>query len=198
MAEAYGFTSDGAHKIVETVRQVGKYPADLTKRRQEARQLQSPILPTIGFAQEDIEAGGVGTFRFAKGMPGEEEADTDREVDVCNSTHRKIKSGWKCILSWLIVESSGGSSWHAVRVFGYDRIKGQLVGAMATTDTTWTIDNIEVLSGADPRTDSTSTSEAITISNSDHSMEGDDNGIGRAEWNPAQNRWEFYQVTCKS
>jgi hypothetical protein len=79
---------------------------------------------------------------------------------------------------------------------GFDRIKGTLVGAMETTDATHTIDNIEVLSGTDPRTDSTSASEAITVSNADHSWEGDDNAVGRAEWNPVQERWEFYQVTC--
>lgn len=87
--------------------------------------------------------------------------------------------------------------WEVVSLLGsFGRIKGTLVGAMTSGDATHTIDNIVVLSGADPRTDPTSTTEAVTVNNTDHTMAGDDNAYARAEWNPASERWEFYQVTC--
>lgn len=88
--------------------------------------------------------------------------------------------------------------WEVLELLSYGRIKGQLVGAMDTTDGTWTIDQIEVLFGADPRDDPSDADEEVTVYNTDHTMEGDDNGIARAEWNPVQKRWELYQLTCKS
>jgi len=118
-------------------------------------------------------------------------------VDNSNNLNSGTSGSYE-ILSAL---SGTGVQEAVVRFVGagatqYGRIKGLLVTAMETTDSTHTIDNIEVLEGADPRTDTSSTSEAITISNADHSWSGDDNATARAEWNPAQSRWEFYQVTC--
>jgi hypothetical protein len=80
---------------------------------------------------------------------------------------------------------------------GYGRIKGLLVGAMETTDTTHTMDNIVVISGADPRTDPDDPDEAITFNNA-HEWEADDNALVRVEYVPGQEHPDAYQVTCSA
>ena len=67
------------------------------------------------------------------------------------------------------------------------RIKGQVVGAIAGTST-FTIDNIGVMQGADPRTDPTSSSETVTVQNrlSEHC---DDNAYCEAVYDRSTDQW---------
>lgn len=74
-------------------------------------------------------------------------------------------------------------------------IRGTLVGAMTSGDATWTIDNISVVSGGDPRATVGSSSEAKTVYNL-HEWDGDDDAIAVAVWNDTESRWELIQVTC--
>jgi len=80
---------------------------------------------------------------------------------------------------------------------GYDRITGLTTAAVATSDDTFTIDNVAVVKGADPREDTESSSETVTVYNT-HAWEADDNAKVRAEWNETTEHWEAYQVTCPS
>lgn len=88
-----------------------------------------------------------------------------------------------------------GGRWEVVSIRGYDRIKGLADDDFETTDGTFTIDNVSVIKGADPRSDTSSTSEQVTVYN-DHSWAIDNNSIVRAEYNIDSGHWEAYQVTC--
>lgn len=78
----------------------------------------------------------------------------------------------------------------------YDRIEGLTTGAVAG-GSTFTIDNIAVRRGVDPRTDKSSTSETVTVYNR-FSEHANSSAICFAEWNASQQRWEnyFLQSIC--
>ena len=130
-------------------------------------------------------------------------ADTDHEFATPVEDETHFVSAVTGPMELLSTPDGTGQQEMIVRFFptprGFDRIKGLLVGAMTSTDTTHTIDNITVTFGDDPRTDPTSSTEAITFTN-EHEWSGDDNAICRLEWNKTYNsgvgRWEAYQVTC--
>lgn len=86
-----------------------------------------------------------------------------------------------------LVSGEGGS---------FDRVKGLLVGAMLTTDTTHTIDNVIATKGRSPLADSTSTTEALTVQNGDLAWAGDDNAPAYAEYCASDGLWYLYQVKC--
>lgn len=75
-----------------------------------------------------------------------------------------------------------------------DRVRGLLVGAMLTTDTTWDIDNVTVISGRSPLADASSTTEKLTIQNHDMDWAGDDNVPAFAEYHDNTGDWRFYQL----
>ena len=79
---------------------------------------------------------------------------------------------------------------------GYDRVKGQLVGAMATSDSTHTIDNVTRTKGPSPLDDPSSTTETLTVENADFDWAGDDNAVAYAEYNEVDGKWYLYQVKC--
>lgn len=186
MEPVYGFHADRVKRIAESVRTTEGLPADIAKRIQQYERHTTPILPTIGFAQEDVAAGESGTFRFAKGLPGEEEEDSAREIEVCNSTHGKIKSGMKCVLSWLMVEQSGGSSWHVVYAKGFIRIKGLTTGAV--TGSGFSINTVRAMQGADPRSDTSSDTETVSVENrlSEYANSG---AYCEAVWDESTQTW---------
>ena len=78
----------------------------------------------------------------------------------------------------------------------YDRVKGLLVGAMATTDTTHTIDNVTRTKGPSPLVDPSSTTETLTVQNTDHDWKGDDNAVAQAEYNEVDGLWYLSMVSC--
>ncbi len=197
MAEGYKFTESGARRIVDVVRTVEEFPADIIRRARDQSRIQSPILSTIAFAKAGfaVDPGSTETFQFGKGLPGEEVPDTTREIQVCNSTNGVISDGTKCIISWLMMPESKGSAWHVAKAYDFDRLKGTLVGALAPGDATKTMDGISIGKGADPRTNPTDASETITVHNV-HGFESDDNALCRVEWMESEQRWEIYQVTC--
>lgn len=91
-----------------------------------------------------------------------------------------------------------GDEWHIVAAQPWPlRIRGQLTAALATTDSTFTIDNVQVMSpiGAIDVGHILDASDEVTVSNT-HTWEGDDNGVVRAEWNENTQLWEAYQVDC--
>ena len=70
-------------------------------------------------------------------------------------------------------------------------IKGQLVGALSSSTTSHTIDNVELISGADPRADPESTSEAVTVSNELLCGAGADDAEFLALWDATNEEWIF-------
>lgn len=78
---------------------------------------------------------------------------------------------------------------------GFDMIEGQLKTAMTSGDVTHTMDNIIVYSGADPRTDPTSSTEEITITNT-FGWDADDDAIAQAKWDRTNSVWKLTQVEC--
>lgn len=87
---------------------------------------------------------------------------------------------------------TSGEQWAIVRLMlpskRTTRYKGQLQGAMASGDSTKTVDNLEPIDGSGGDT-------SLTAYNV-HGWAGDDNAICRIEWVEDDSRWEFYQVTC--
>lgn len=114
------------------------------------------------------------------------------------STHLITGSGETPIF-WK--DSGTGTKWGLVFLGnssgGFDRITGLTTAAVETSDSTFTIDNVAVVKGADPREDTKSSSETVTVYNT-HAWEADDNAKVRAEWNETTEHWEAYQVTCPS
>lgn len=125
MAKAHGFSEDGARRVVKSTRMTEGFPADIAKQLQDEQRRQTPILSTIAFAKADVEDGATGTFRLAKGTPGEEEEDEDREVLACNSSDHRILADTKCVLSWLMVEASEGSGWHVTYILDARMVIGR-------------------------------------------------------------------------
>jgi hypothetical protein len=78
---------------------------------------------------------------------------------------------------------------------GFDRITGLTTAAVETTDETFEIDNISVVNGADPREDTSSTSETVTVYNS-HTWAADNNAYVEAFYHKGHSRWEASQVDC--
>ena len=99
--------------------------------------------------------------------------------------------------SWVCCRPLGtdnGNVWEPVCVLpSYDRISG-----LATTDVagvSFTIDNVGVISGTDPREDPSSTSEAVSIDNP-FTFTIDNNGRVHAEYNITTKTWQAYQAAC--
>jgi len=119
-------------------------------------------------------------------------SDADHTFASPVDSASSLASGTSGIYELLSPVSGTGEQEVVVRYIGqsgFGRIKGTLVGAMETTDGTHTIDNIVVLSGADPRTDPTSTSEAITFTN-DRALYGHDNGLFDLVWDATNGLWK--------
>lgn len=76
--------------------------------------------------------------------------------------------------------------------FGSDRCTCKLKGALATSDTYCTVDNVAPICGANPVS---AASDELTAWNI-HQFEGEDNADGRIEWNRTTSQWELYQLTC--
>ncbi len=91
-----------------------------------------------------------------------------------------------------------GDQWHIVAAQPWPlRVRGLLTAALATTDATFKIDGVVILSpiGAIDIKHLLDASDELTVSNT-HDWEGDDNGNCRAEWNEDSEVWEAYQVDC--
>jgi len=78
---------------------------------------------------------------------------------------------------------------------GYDRITGLTTAAV--TGGNFNIDNVSVIRGADPREDTSSTSETVAIVNT-MGWDADDDAHVFAEWNETSESWVAYQVECPS
>lgn len=78
-----------------------------------------------------------------------------------------------------------------VSVARYGLIRGQLTSAMATSDSSKTIDNIVVMQGDDPRADSSDAAETVTVSNSLYGGAGLDNAEFVAAWDNDAEEWVF-------
>jgi hypothetical protein len=83
-----------------------------------------------------------------------------------------------------------GANWELLEVERYRWIRGKAAGTVATTDDTFHVDNIFVLSsGCDPRTDPTSTVETVEVTNLfDQAYDNDATVI--AVYNTVLNIWE--------
>lgn len=85
--------------------------------------------------------------------------------------------------------------WEIVELANFRMITGVLKGAMGSGESSWTIDGVSVVQGADPRSDTSSGTEEVTVYNV-HNWAGDDDARVVAVWNETQLRWELIQVTC--
>ena len=114
-------------------------------------------------------------------------------------------------VAWTLVTDSGGfvvlglidTTAKTMLVRGsnagptFDRVKGLLFGAMATSATTHTIDNVITTKGRSPLADASSTTETLTVQNDDFSWAGDDNAVAFAEYHEVDGLWHLYQLVCK-
>jgi len=75
---------------------------------------------------------------------------------------------------------------------GFCRCTAKLKGALASADSTATVDNVNPIHGADPTADS---GTELTVYNT-HDWDGDNNADCRIEYNKTTEHWELYQVDC--
>jgi hypothetical protein len=95
---------------------------------------------------------------------------------------------------WILVIRSKSGYWIAsTSIQGYDRITGLTTAAV--TGGNFNIDNVSVIRGADPREDTSSTSETVAIVNT-MAWDADDGAHVFAEWNQTSESWVAYQVEC--
>ena len=143
--------------------------------------------------KEDIPNGGIGLAQVS--------GICAAVVNVTDSAHKyaKITASTYSLQSSLhgiiplVYQPSGTGSTHecAVLFAGYyptTRYEGQMQGALATSDSTKTVDNLVPIDGLGGLS-------SVTAYNR-HGWESDDNAVVRIEWNQNQSRWEIYQVTC--
>lgn len=131
------------------------------------------------------------TVKFFSISTGSTLTELSTGETVYNFLPEKIGAG----KYFMALREYGSHNYVALPGFGFDRLTGQLVGAMGTGDTTWTVDNIVIGKGADPRSNPASSTEALTVYNV-HEWAGDDNALARIEWMEGSQRWEIYQVNC--
>lgn len=88
----------------------------------------------------------------------------------------------------VVVPGNGGGEEES-----FDRITGLTTAAVTEGNTTITIDNIKVLSGADPRDDPTSSIETL-IGTKPSSWTADADKKAWLEWNKTDETWDAYQL----
>ncbi len=202
---------DGPQKnrtlIEELLRRVAALEAMLVRtpeRSPEPRQPRNPRLARTVQGPEDAypaRADNPNTYRivfvdatFTEAVGNQTVSATNRQDPDSASAfaHAQVEDGPAYIaentLIWVFWDNG---RWWFYR-FCSDRCTCLLKGAMATSDTTKTVDNVAPICGASPVANS---SEELTVYNT-HAWEGDDNALGRIEWNRTTGHWEFYQVTC--
>lgn len=93
--------------------------------------------------------------------------------------------------TWITaIYNSGTSHWEILQVERFRAGRGLAKGAVATSDSTFTVDNIKMLeSSADPRTDPTDTAEALTIQNIDSSAWADNANVW-FDFNESTGQWD--------
>jgi len=110
------------------------------------------------------------------------------------STHLITGSGETPII-WK--DSGTGTKWGLVFIgqsgVGFDRITGLTTAAVTDGNTAITIDNIKVLRGADPREDTSSSSETLT-GTKPSSWTADADKKAWLEWNQTDETWDAYQL----
>jgi len=95
---------------------------------------------------------------------------------------------------WILVIRSKSGYWIAsTSIQGYDCITGLTTAAVTDGNTAITIDNIKVLRGADPREDTSSSSETLT-GTKPSSWTADENKKAWLEWNKTDETWDAYQL----
>lgn len=167
---------------------------------------------TSGVDWETLKTSGTETFRLIRGLvKGDVTADDatfviDNVIPLANGIdpvsgnpvtevtvqNINLPSGSKEAFedNTPITAIYDGTDWEVLLVERYRSVRGLCVGAKTTSDATFNIDNIEPLeSGLDPRTDTTSTAETLTVHNINPSSYADDSNVW-ADYNTERNRWE--------
>ena len=108
--------------------------------------------------------------------------DTAVTFTVCNVLLPKI---WND--SYLVASNVGGQ-WIAISAYSATMLRGLQVGALATSDTTNAIDNLNDINGE--LDDTSVTSQNIL------DWAADDNADTYAVWNDEDSQWEMIQVKC--
>jgi hypothetical protein len=131
-------------------------------------------------------------------LPGVESANWDLtpisklSFPVFNLSTSEITDDWI-----LVIRSKSGHWIASTSTPGFDRITGLTTAAVETTDGTFEIYNISVVKGADPREDTSSTAEAVTIVNTPAWKMADNQRIF-AHWderlNSGDGGWEVYLI----
>lgn len=120
---------------------------------------------------------------------------TDRFASIIDDDLVKLKSGRMGTYPMVPAETGTGTKWaivFLVSVSGPRIIHGQAVGVV--TGGGFTIDNITVRRGPDPRTNPASSSETIAVLNP-FGWNIDDNGLVRAE-GADDGTWDAVQAKC--
>ena len=79
--------------------------------------------------------------------------------------------------------------------YAFDRARGLATAAVATTDVTFTIDNVTGTKGPTPLADPASTTETLTIQNT-FKFQMDIGGIAFVEYHRVDEEWHAYQAEC--
>ncbi len=79
---------------------------------------------------------------------------------------------------------------------GWDRCTCVLKGALSLGSGTATVDDVLIIRGTSPLSDSTDATEELTVDIPQSNWEGDDDAVCRIEYNTRTKEWEFYDIPC--
>ena len=147
-------------------------------------------IPGNWAASADNEGDGTGTPVAGGGFLT---ADSVARYTVRDTTGTiGARNGSWVACQWLGTEN--GSVWEPVSSSGgFDRVSGQATGDV--TGGSFTIDNISLIAGTDPRDDDSSSAETLSVSNP-FGFTIDDNGRVHAEYSKTTKTWIAYQAAC--
>jgi hypothetical protein len=152
-----------------------------------------PALVKAG-AGESYDHPGYASCDIYQILPGVESENWDLtpisglSYPVFNLSTSEIADDWI-----LVIRSKSGHWIASITSPGYDRITGLTTAAV--TGGNFNIDNVSVIRGADPREDTSSTSETVAVVNT-MGWDADNNAHVFAEWNQTSESWVAYQVEC--
>jgi len=150
----------------------------------------------------DLTPGGTATaVRLVPDGSDWTDADHEHEVtvrDVLGTTRGKARTETLQGTRLYACKAHDHADWDVVSAQSWPlRIRGKLTAALATTDATFTIDGVTVMSpvGAIAVGHIIDGSGQVTVYNV-LAHEGDNNGEVIAGWNEATRHWEVIQTEC--
>lgn len=191
-----GFTLKSAERIAHVVRKAEAEGIDL--RTLAARDRGQPGWQWF-LLTDDFDADRLAPAKYGRWAASENDGDGELSADPIAWTYVRDTTGQSNASegSWVMcrpIGSENGTVWEIVTsTQGFDRITGLTTAAV--TGGNFNIDNVSVIRGADPREDTSSTSETVAIVNT-MGWDADDDAHVFAEWNETSSTWVAYQVEC--